>query len=79
MFTSCNISFKYPLILDAGAIVQGSYEFPVGFNLEKRWIHVLHFLSSSKEVFVEASKKTDRVEWDVCFHGSEMNPITFFQ
>lgn len=51
----------------------------MGFNLEKRWIHVLHFLSSSKEVFVEASKKTDRVEWDVCFHGSEMNPIAFFQ
>lgn len=26
---------------------------------------------SSKEIFVEASKKTNGMEWETCFHGNE--------
>lgn len=36
------------------------------------------FLFSYKEVFVEASKKTNGAEWGVCFHGPGMNHIAFF-
>lgn len=65
VFTSCNISFKYLLIFDAGAMVQGSYEFPVDSNLEERWIHVLLFCLLARRYLWKPPRR--QTEWNGTF------------
>jgi hypothetical protein len=51
---------------------------PSFFCVFQSWIEMSAFLSTSKEIFVEASSEANGTEWDVCFHRSAMNHLAVF-